>query len=58
MVSEYATIHMNMSNCARILNIPESAEIYRNLGKYTLICLFTNMAEYAWNITCLNKPGI
>ena len=34
MGSEYPLIYMNMSNCARILNMPESAEIYRNMGKY------------------------
>ena len=39
MGSEYALIYMNMSNCARILNMPESAEIYPNVGKYASICL-------------------
>ena len=35
MGSEYALKYMNMSNYARILNLPESAEIYLNVG----ICL-------------------
>ena len=39
MVSEYALIYMNMSNFARILNIPESTKIYPNVGKHTLIYL-------------------
>ena len=39
MGSEYALIHINISNCARILNIPESAKIYPNVGKYTSISL-------------------
>ena len=39
MGSEYALTYMNMSNCARILNMPESAEIYLNVGKYPSICL-------------------
>ena len=36
MGSEYV---MNMSNFAWILNMPESAKIYPNVGKYTSICL-------------------
>ena len=32
--SEYALIYMNVSTCARILNLPESAEIYPNMGKH------------------------
>ena len=39
MGSEYALVYINMSNCARILSMPESAEIYPNMGKYTSICL-------------------
>ena len=39
MGSEYALIYMNMSKCARILNMPESAEIYLNVGKCVTICL-------------------
>ena len=39
MGSEYNLIYMNMSNCARILNMPESTEIYPNVGKYASICL-------------------
>ena len=39
MVSEYALIYMNISNYAKILNIPESVELYSNMGKYTLICV-------------------
>ena len=39
MVSEYVLIYMNISNCARILNMPESAEIYPNVGKYASSCL-------------------
>ena len=39
MGSEYASMHINMFNCARILDIPESTEIYPNVGKYTSICL-------------------
>ena len=48
MGSGYFLIYMNMSNCARILNMPDSAEIYAKCGQ---ICLnmfnFVNMAEYA-----------
>ena len=32
--------------------MPESAEIYPKMSD------IVSMAEYAWNITCLNKPGI
>ena len=39
MGSEYAIIYMNMSNCATILNMPESAEIYPNVGKHISVCL-------------------
>ena len=39
MGSEYALIYMNMSNCAMILNIPQSDEIYLNVGKYASVCL-------------------
>ena len=47
--SEYALININMSNCARILNMPESAEIYPNVGKYASICMsnVVIMAKYA-----------
>ena len=38
MGSEYVLIYMNMSNCARILNMSESAEIYPNVGKYASRC--------------------
>ena len=44
MGSEYALIYMNMSNCARILKMPESAEIYPNMGKY-VVNNVVNMAE-------------
>ena len=37
--SEYAWICVNMSNCDKILNIPESAKIYTNVGKYASIYL-------------------
>ena len=37
--SEYTLIHMNMSNRARILNMPESAEIYWNMDNYAAMCL-------------------
>ena len=30
---------MNMSNRARILNMPESAEIYWNMDNYAAMCL-------------------
>ena len=36
---EYALIYLNMSNCVRILNLPESAKIYQNVGKYDSIYL-------------------
>ena len=39
MGSECALTYMNMSNCARILDMPEPAEIYRNVGEYASICL-------------------
>ena len=31
---EYALTYMNMSTCARVLNMSKSAEIYPNVGKY------------------------
>ena len=40
--SEYAIIYMNMSNYAKILNMPESAEIYRmwvNMSQYVCLTL-------------------
>ena len=37
--SEYAWIHINRFNCARILNIPKSAEIYLNFAKHVSIGL-------------------
>ena len=39
MGSEYALIYMNMSQCAKILDMPKSTEIYPNVGKYGSICL-------------------
>ena len=39
MSSEYALKYMNISNCVRILNMPESAEIYPNVRKYASVCL-------------------
>ena len=39
MSSEYSLIYMNMSNCARIINMPESAKIYPTVGKYASMCL-------------------
>ena len=39
MSSEYALIYMNISNCASILNMSESAEIYPNGCKYDSVCL-------------------
>ena len=57
--SEYSSIYMNTSNCASILDMSESAEIYPEYGKTCLdLSIVLNMAEYVWNITCLNKPGI
>ena len=32
--SEFALIYMNLSSCARTLNMPESAKIYPTVGKY------------------------
>ena len=37
MGSEYVLKYMITFNCARILNMPESAEIYPNVGKYILL---------------------
>ena len=39
MNSEYALIYMNISDCARILNMHESAKIYPNGCKYASVCL-------------------
>ena len=50
--SEYALIYMNMSNCARILSLPDSAEIYPNVGKYTSFCL----TLYDWIYLKHNVP--
>ena len=36
---ENALIYMNMSNCARTLNMLELAKTYPNVGKYASICL-------------------
>ena len=61
MGSEYDLISMNISNCTKILNMPESAKIYPTVGKYNSICQnipdcgqmylnmsnVVNMAEYA-----------
>ena len=58
MGSEYALIYMNMSNCVRILNMSESAEIYPNVGKCLNMSNIVNMAKYAGNITCVNKPQL
>ena len=58
MGSEYALKYMNISNYARILNLPESAEIYLNVGICLNVSNVVTMAEYAWNITWRNKPGI
>ena len=41
MGSEYVLIYMNMSNCARILNMRKSAEICLSLFNVV------NMAQYA-----------
>ena len=40
MCSEYALIYVNMSNCVRILNMPESSEILVNMSNVV------NMLEY------------
>ena len=37
--SEYAWIHTNMSNCTKILNMSEYAEICPNVDKYASIYL-------------------
>ena len=50
--SEYALMYMSMSNCARILNLPESAKIYPNVGKYTSFCL----TLYDWIYLKHNVP--
>ena len=46
---EYALTYMNMSNCDRILNIPEPVKIHLHVGKYVSICLmlciWLNMTE-------------
>ena len=39
MDSEYVLIFMNMSNCARILDVPASTKTYLNVGKYISIFL-------------------
>ena len=50
MGSEYVLVYMNMLNCAKILNLPESAKIYPNMGKiYLNMSNVLNMAEYTWN---------
>ena len=54
MASKYTLIYINISNCARILNMLESAKIFPNKGKYTATRLFVNVAEDAWNIPYLN----
>ena len=49
MGSEYALIYMNMSNCVKTLNMPESAKTYPNVDKYASVCLklwiYFNMPE-------------
>ena len=57
MGSKYALIYTNMSNCARTLNMSESA---KNIPECEQTCPnmsnVVNMAEYAWNKTILNEP--
>ena len=49
MISEYALIYMNLSECARILILPEFVNMYLNMGKKTSKCLklliLLNMSE-------------
>ena len=47
MGSEYALKYMNMFNYARILNLPESAEIYLNVDICLNMSNVVTMAEYA-----------
>ena len=37
MGSKYGLIPLNMSSCAKILNMLKSAEIYPNVGKYGIM---------------------
>ena len=47
MGSEYVLLYMNMSNCAKILNMPESAETDPNGGKMCFnLSNIVNMTEY------------
>ena len=54
MGSEYTLIYMNMANCAGILNMSKSAEIYPNVGNYASICEYggtcvkDNVPKYTW----------
>ena len=51
-LEEQVLLYITWTGSARILNMSEF-----QCGQICLdMCNFVNMPEYAWNITCLNKP--
>ena len=51
-LKEQILLYISWIGNARILNLSES-----QCGQICLdMCNFVNMPEYAWKITCLNKP--
>ena len=53
-LEEQVSLNITWTGNANILNLSES-----QCGQICLdMCNFVNIPEYAWNITCLNKPGV
>ena len=52
MGSEYVVMYMNISNWPKISNMPESAEIYPNMGKYTSIWYVLEISQNLQENSC------
>ena len=58
-LEEQVLVYIIWTGNARILNMPESAEIGPKCWQICHnMCNPVNMLEYGWNIGCLNKPGL
>ena len=56
MGSEYSLVYMNMSNCAWILDMPESAEIYLNMGKHSSVPnTLLRLKGFNWNVSIFER---
>ena len=56
MGSEYSLIYMNMSNCAWILDMPESAKIYLNMGKLSSVSnTLLRLKGFNWNVSIFER---